>query len=491
MKNHLALSSLALALAVPAAAGGVFYNSNQSAEYIRSFDRNSAVDNADIVYYNMASTPYLKDGWTFNFSDQMIFQRATVETVGNPVVGDKLYRSNNPALIVPNFYAAYKKGDWSVFAGLETLGATAIREWKGGLPTLDLLGKQLAGYGQDSTSQVIGADAYASAYAAALHAGDSVAQAQAAASAAALQAGLGTTYFPSSSYLKGSSYYLALRLGAARILNPQWSVAVAGRIVTAQQGIVGSVDSSDTYDLNNHDLRTTQRTVIDVVQKANGFSGEICVNWRPVPEMVLNLTYEMATPLDFKTTVHDGKSGGGLFVDGSKAHLDLPQVVRFGLGYQLSPGLRLSFGANAYLEKSANFSLLDNPRFQVDSTQAYRNTYEEQAALEYKVNPRWLVSFGVNFNQIGQDQSSTIDISIPGAHANYMSEGAGFQYTFGTDTKFNFGLAHTAFMNQYENADAGDRQLAASFAAQGVTISPTKRYNKEYYILAFGVDFHF
>ena len=43
-----------------AAAGGVFYNSNQSAEYIRTFDRNSAIDNADIVYYNMAGTVNLR-----------------------------------------------------------------------------------------------------------------------------------------------------------------------------------------------------------------------------------------------------------------------------------------------------------------------------------------------------------------------------------------------------------------------------------------------
>jgi len=483
MKKGLMYSALTLGLAPAAAAGGIFYNSNQSAEYIRTFDRNSAVDNADIVYYNMAGTPRLQDGWTFNLSDQMIFQRATVATIGNPVVGDNFYKSDNPVLFVPNLYLAYKKDTWAAFLGLETIGATAIRAWNGGLPTLDLLGKQLAGYGQTSTSAVIGADAYATAAAA----GATPAQAQ----AAAVAAGLGTQYFPSQSYLKGSSYYVALRAGGAVQVNPKFSVAAAARFVTASQDIVGSVDGYCTYNQYNHDLRNHVRAVIDVAEKAAGFSGEVSINYDPVPEVVINLTYEMATPLDFKTSVKNGKDGGGLFVDGSKARLDLPQVVRLGLGYQMTPALRLSVGANAYLESSANFSLLNNPTFGITASSAYRNTYEEQAALEFTFAPRWLWSLGFNFNQIGQRQGSTLDISVPGAHANYMSEGTGLQYQATKGLKLNLGLAHTAFMNQYQNADSGDQQIAAAYAAQGVTVAPTKQYNKEYFIVAIGADFHF
>lgn len=483
MKRGLLYSSLILGLMPPAAAGGIFYNSNQSAEYIRMFDRNSAIDNADIVYYNMAGTTRLKDGWTFNFSDQMIFQKATVRTIGNPAVGDKTYTSDNPVLIVPNFYLAYKKDTWAAFLGVETLGATAIREWKGGLPTLDLMGKQLAGYGQTEYSQVIGADAIASA----LAGGATPTQAQ----AAGLAAGLGTAHFPSNSYLKGSSAYIAVRVGGAIQVNPKFSVAAAGRFVTSQQATVGSVDGYCTYNQFNHDLRTHNRLVIDKVDKATGFSAEFGFNYYPNDKAVLNLTYEMGTSLNFKTTVHDGKDGGGLFKDGAKAHLDLPQVVRLGFGYQLTPALRLSMGANAYLEKNVDFSALDNAQFGIKASEAYRNTYEESAAFEYQINPKWLVSFGVNLNQIGQRHESTMDISVPGAHANYMSEGVGFQYAATSRMKINVGLAHTAFQNKYKNADAGDRQLAASYASQGITISPTKEYNKEYYILAIGVDFHF
>lgn len=483
MKKGLLFPALILGLVPPAFAGGIFYNSNQSAEYLRTFDRNSSIDNGDIVYYNFAGTPKLRDGWTFNFSDQMIFQRATVQTIGNPVTGDKLYRSNNPALIVPNFYAAYKKDNWAVFGGIETIGATAIREWKDGLPTLDLLGKQMAGYGNPSIAYVMGADAYATA----LQHGATPAQAQ----QAEIGAALSSQYFPSSSYLKGSSYYVALRLGGALQVNPWFSIGAVARFVTSRQDIVGSVDGSCTYNQLGHDFRNSQRAVIDVVDNADGASGELGLNFYPADGMVINLSYEMATRLDFKTTVNDGKDGAGMFVNGTKARLDLPQVVRFGLGYQLTPQLRLSCGANAYLESSADFAMLNNPTFGIQASNAYRNTYEESAALEYRFTPKWLFSFGVNLNQIGQNQDSTIDISLPGAHANYMSEGIGFQYEPSGTWKFNLGLAHTAFQNKYSNQDAGDRQLQAAYAAEGVTINPTKQYNKEYFIVAAGIEFHF
>ncbi len=473
MKNGMLLSCLVLGALQPAMAGGIFYNSNQSAEYFRTFDRNSAINNADIVYYNMAGTVKLKEGWTFNLSNQSILQWATVETKGNPVVGDRKYESNNPAWVVPNFYAAYRKDNWSLFMGLETIGATAVREWKDGLPTLDLLGKQMAGYGGvDST--IIALDAGA-------HGQDPV--------LAGLNSG---SYFQSKSYLKGSSYYMAFRHGGAFQFNPYFSVALAGRLVVAQQKIVGSVDSACTYNQYGHDLRNQKRAVIDTTDDATGYSGEIAFNAYPIQGMVLNLTYEMGTSLNFKTTVKDGKDGGGLFTNGKRSHLDLPQAIRFGLGYQVTDDLRLSMGMNAYLEKSVDFGMLDNPLNANDHTKDYKNTYEEQASFEYRLNKTWLVSAGVNFNQIGQAKSSTIDTSVPGAHANYLSIGAGFQYQVSEKVKFNMGVGHTRFTSTYENADVmGDQAIKSTFAAKGVAVNPTKEYNKQYIIIAFGIDYRF
>lgn len=483
MKRTLRQSLLILGALPALQAGGIFYNSNQSAEYMRTFDRNSALDNADIVYYNMAGTVRLKEGFTFNMSNQTIFQWATVTTKDNPAVGAKKYESSNPAWLVPNFYLAWRKDKLALFTALETIGATAIREWKGGLPTLDLAGKQAVGYG-GTASSLIAADAYVKAIAS----GATPAQAQ----AAAVAAGLDGSYFQSQSYLKGSSYYLAWRAGAAYQVAPWVSVAGALRVVKSEQRIVGRVDAQCTYNQMGHDLRTSTRMLIDKADRATGASAEVGMDLFPHKDMVINVTFEQATPLQFETTIHDGKDGNGLFKDHTKAHLDLPKALRMGFGWQVTPGLRASLGFNQYFEKSVDFAMLDNPANNNDHTKDYRDTREESASIEVKVNPKVLFSLGINFNQIGQRKGSTIDTSVPGAHANYMSIGTGFQYTINDRTKFNLGLSHTRFIQTYENADVqGDKTLQAAAAAQGVAINPRKEYDKKYIIVAFGLDYRF
>jgi len=474
---------LLLAMLAPKAvrAGGVFYNSNQSAEYIRSFDRNSAIDDADIVYYNMAGTVNLRPGLTFNLSGQTILQWATVRTLGNPALGDRNDESSNPAWLLPNVYAAYRKDRWAAFTALETIGATAVRHWRQGLPSLDLAGKQAAGYGGAASGR-IGADAYG----AAIAAGAGPAQAQAAVAAA----GLDAAPFPSNSWLKGSSRYLAWRLGGAYRFSPRFALALAGRLVWARQDIVGGFAGACTYDQYGDDQRHQTLTLINVTSRAVGYSGEIGINLYPRPDLVLNLTYEMGTPLCFRTAVRGGADGGGRFQDGQRSRLDLPRTWRLGAGWQFTPSLRGSLGLNAYLEHSARMDMLDDPAAGIDSRRDYRNTWEESAALEYRLDPRWLLSLGVNVNQIGQRRRATLDISLPGAHSDYLSLGTGFQCQVSDRLRLNAGVAGTGFVHRYQNADQGDQALQAAFAASGAAVSPRKEYDKRYLILAFGIDYH-
>jgi hypothetical protein len=483
MYKAILATSLVVCALPPAQAGGIFQNSNQSAEYIRTFDRNSAIDNADSVYYNMAGTPRLRDGWTFNVSNQTLFQKATVDTINNPVLGNKQYKSDNPVWFLPNFYAAYKKDKWAAFASLQTIGATAIRSWTGGLPTLDLMGKQMAGYGSTANTNIIAGNAYGQA----INNGLTPAQAQ----QAAVAAGLSSQYYQSNSFVKGSSYYLALRGGGALQVNPRFAMAGAVRLVTSEMHTVASVDGSCSYDQDGNNLTTQQHAAGDATDKAVGMSGEVSFDFDPNPQTVISFTYEMNTKLNFHRSVKDGRSLNGTFVDGQHNRLDLPQVVRIGLGYQATPALRFSFGCNDYLESKVDFAMLNDPAFNINASEMYRNTVEEQAAVEYRLNPKWLVSFGLNFNQIGQTQAATLDTSVPGAHADYLSEGVGFEYAYSKRTKLNLGLGHTAFQHVYQHADAGDQTIQAAYAAQGVKVDPTKEYNKSYFIVAIGIDYHF
>jgi hypothetical protein len=393
------------------------------------------------------------------------------------VLGGRTYRSGNPVWLVPNFHAVYRRQCWAWFTTLQTIGATAVRRWPNGLPSMDLAGKLAAGYGGAASGRIA-----TDAYAAALAAGEAPAQAQAAAAAA----GLDAASFPSRSWLKGSSYFLAWRLGAACRISPRFALALAGRLVWARQDITGGVTGACTYD----GLGNPAPVLIDVTSRAVGYSGEFGVNIYPAPELTLTLTCEMATPLRFRTTVREGKDGAGRFADGRRSRLDLPRTWRFGLGWQATPSLRASLGLNAYLEHSARMDLLDDPADGIDARRDYRNTYEQCAALECRLGPTWLVSLGVNVNQIGQRRSATLDTSLPGAHGNYLSLGAGARCQATDRLKFNFGVACTGFAHRYRNADAGDQRLQAAFAAGGAAISPDKEYDKRYLILAFGIEYH-
>jgi len=475
------LASPLLAACLPGLAGGVFCNSNQSAQYIRSFDRNSALDGADIAYYNMAGTVNLPAGLSFDLSNQTILQRATVRTLGNPVLGDRAYVSRNPVWVVPNMYAVYRRERWAVFTALQTIGATAVRRWPDGLPSLDLAGKRAAGYA-GAPSRIIGADAYA----AAIAAGADPARARAAGAAA----GLDARPFPSASRLEGSSCFFAWRHGAAFRCGPRFAVALAGRLVWARQDISGGASGACTYNQQGHDLRNQAGVPVDVTLRALGYSGECSVNYYPAPGLVFTLAFEMATALRFRTRVRDGKDGDGRFTDGRRTHLDLPRTWRFGFGWQLTPELRASLGLNAYLEHGARMDMLDDPAAGIDSRSGYGNTWEGSAALEYRVAPRWLLSLGVNADRIGQRPRAILDTGLAGAHADYVSLGAGFRYQPADRLRFNAGVACTGFAHRLRNADAGDRALQSAYAAAGPGIHPLKEYDKRYLILALGVEYH-
>ncbi len=420
MKRRFFLTAIILASVTPLFAGGIFYNSNQSAEYFRTYERNAATDNADAVYYNMSGTTKMKDGLYVNASNQFLFQEATVKTENNSMVGDKTYKSDNPVWLCPNLYVLYKQDNWSAFTGLETIGATAIREWKDGLPSLDLLSLNYSG--------------------------------------------------PGKSYLKGESYYAAWRVGGAYAINNKVSVGAAGRVVYSQQQVEGYIVTG----MGNNEF--------DYTDEALGYSGEINMDLFPVDGMTLSFTYEMATPLEFKRKVNGGKNGGGMITDGEKKRLDLPQALRFGISYNFTEKFRLEFGADAYLEKYANFERLDDPNSGIDSDKSYGNTYEEGLMFEYTLNRYFLASIGFNLTQIGQKKSGTLDTSIPGAHADYRSVGFGCQVTPVDDLKINLGIGVTGFQDTYKYADKNDRAISSL---------TTKEYNKEYLVVAVGAEYRF
>ena len=410
----------------PATAGGIFVNSQQSAEYIRLFNRNAATDNADIAYYNMAGLTKMEDGQYVNGSNMFFFQKATVETHNNAILGDREYVSDNPFLLFPNFYYVFKKKDWAAFCAYQTIGATAVREWEDGLPTLDLLGTLFLGGQVDS-------------------------------------------------YLKGESAYYCLRIGGAKEINNIFSVGLSGRYVYTTQKVKGRVSSSVSEDL-----------VIDAEDEGDGLSFSLNVNITPNPEWNIGITYEHTTEIELETSVNSGDNqeeilkpilGFVVFEDGRKSRLDLPQILRTGISYHITPRLRTEFSFNIYFEDNVNFSYLGDSH-----EEDYGNTYELGGCIEYTVSDRLKISAGTLYNWIGQDEDSTTDISIPGGHSDYITFAGGFQYGITENLLLNTGICYTGFVNSYEARDE-----YADMVSPGATLE----YNKQYIVIALGAQYKF
>ncbi len=177
----------------PLIAGDIYTNSNLSAEYIRTFSRNAAIDHADAAQYNPAGLTRLRDGLYFNISNQTFFQNDVyVRTGNNPYVSRSEYRSDNTNWFFPNAYAVYKKDRLALLGSAVMLAVGSARDWSNGLPSID-------------TQAVL-----------------------------ALISATGDpnpANYRASSNLEGSSYFIAYNAGAAYALTDIFSISAYGRYV--------------------------------------------------------------------------------------------------------------------------------------------------------------------------------------------------------------------------------------------------------------------
>ncbi|MGC9364985.1 MAG: hypothetical protein ACP5FZ_10505, partial [Fidelibacterota bacterium] len=101
-------------------AGGIVTNTNQSAAYMRTLNRNASTD-VDAVYYNPAGLTKLEEGLHLSLSNQSIWQTKTV-TNSYPNLNNDEFVGDVSAPLFPNLYLAYKKGNVVISGGFEPIG---------------------------------------------------------------------------------------------------------------------------------------------------------------------------------------------------------------------------------------------------------------------------------------------------------------------------------------------------------------------------------
>lgn len=178
-------------------AGGLVTNTNQSASFMRSLNRNASTD-LDAAFFNPAGLTQLNDGLHIYLSNQSIFQTRTIVS-DNALLNDGKYEGETEAPIFPNAYFIMKTGKMAFAGGFAPIGGGGSATFGRGLPSFE----------------------------------------EPLAETAAALAAAGVTGYSLDAAFEGSSTYLGVQGTFSYQLNDAVSVAVGGRFIQATNEYTG------------------------------------------------------------------------------------------------------------------------------------------------------------------------------------------------------------------------------------------------------------
>jgi len=509
MKKRFLLITGLVSLVTMAFGGGIVTNSNQSAAWVRSLVRDASTD-ADAVYYNPAGLIKMNDGFHFSLNSQTIFQSKDVTSDFQFLDRTpKKYKGDITIPVFPGIYAAWKKNKIAVSFGFNPVGGGGGAEYKKGLPSFE---EEVAGLVPGLKSQLSILDATLSNNP---------------------PAGYGfnpnfsnITGYTADIYFKGSSVYFGYQLGVTYKINDIIGVYAGARYVDVKNTYKGhirgiQINASPTdppvpvYDVPSGlsapgdylraiyeaqgvkgrayeavikgsatmlDELTGDREV-DAEERGSGITPILGANISLGDKLNIGLKYEFKTNIDLETTVNGGKSGG-IFVQDSTVHSDMPAMASLGVRYSILPDLRASGGFHYYFDKGANYGkTLDTSGDQVSNDEVIdKNYYEVALGLEYDITSKLLISAGWLLAQTGVSKDYQSDMSFS---LTSNSVGGGFGFRFNENLMVNLGAAYTMYMD----GEKGRTRLLPDLVGTQVPVKET--YYKDNLFFGIGVDINF
>ncbi|BFN36970.1 OmpP1/FadL family transporter [Fidelibacter multiformis] len=452
-------------VSVTAFAGGIVTNTNQSAQYTRTLNRNASTD-LDAVYYNPAGLSRLDDGLYLHVSNQMIWQTKTV--INNlPTLNNDEFVGDVFAPLFPNLYFAYKSGKIAISGGFEPIGGGGSAVYEDGLPSFEMpvsgLVPQLGVQGYKLDTEFEGSSVYYSGQAGltyklsdmiSLAVGgrvvvakntydgylkdimvteDGVNWIEPEQSTTALT--LINTASNLQSFIDGGAGGLTLsQLQAAGQLTAEQVSSLEGGL--QQLGIdptgytVEQVQASYSGVYSNL-VNKTADVEVDAAQDATGFSPIFSVFVTPFEGLDIALRYEMKTELTLENDTE--VDGSGMFADGVETHADIPAILAMGVAYQVMPKLRADANFNYYFNEGVNW---DGKEEKID------NGIEFGVAFEYDLSDKLLISAGYSYGDqnVTPEYQTDLSYSLPSS-----TLAGGFGYKVSPKLMVNAGILNTFY----------------------------------------------
>ena len=126
------LSTLLIAVAVSASAGGLMTNTNYHIAFDRMMARGATLD-IDAAYSNPAGLAWGYDGLQLSLNFQKPWQNRDIEYNG------KTFEGKASAPIVPALFGSYKKDRWAVSTMIGIVGSGGFVKYEEGVPMFNVL----------------------------------------------------------------------------------------------------------------------------------------------------------------------------------------------------------------------------------------------------------------------------------------------------------------------------------------------------------------
>ncbi len=486
-----------------ALAGGIVTNTNQSAQYIRTLNRNASTS-VDAAYFNPAGLAKLDGGIYFSLSNQSIVQtREVINNYAGPFgstgLNDDTFTADVKAMLFPDVHVVYKTGPLALFGSVMPIGGGGSANYGKGLPSFEMpvsdLVPKLVASGQSVTayrlnSSFEGSSIYWGAQAgAAYKVNDMI--------SVAIGARLVSAKNTYEGHLKDIEINMGQWVSAPDFFNGAAASATAQATVYSDSAAIfyalAAVESNPTLKAaylaagDAYTLGAAQATAIaaemaaaaaetadkevDVEQTGTGFTPIVGIHINPMEGLHIGIRYEHITKLELtnKTKVDDS----GLFPDGAKTHADMPAMLGIGVSYQVTPALVAASSFNYYLNTGVDWD---------GKEEELENGFEGGLALEYALSPSFLASVGFLTSIGGAKEAYQTDMSYS---LNTNSIGLGVAYAVAPNLVVNVGASNTFYIE-------GEKDFSYVFDEDlGITVPVNEKYNKTALVFAIAINYSF